>query len=106
MVTLAIDIDSVSMTGNQNTYTTKPFPKVRKATIGLLKAAKRKNMIHSLVEFDISKSRSTIRQMRRETKRYISLTGYIIFCVARTVENNKHIQAYRNRKKQIESGEM
>ncbi len=31
-------------------YTTIKFPKIRKATIGVLKAAKRKNMIHSLVE--------------------------------------------------------
>lgn len=89
------------MTDNSETFTTKPFPRIRKATIGVLRAARKKNMIHSLVEFDISKARKTIRRLRRETKKYYSFTGYIIFCVARVVEQNKHIHACRNRKNQM-----
>jgi hypothetical protein len=50
----------------------------------------KKNMIHTLVEMDISKARQAIRKLRRETKNYHSLTGYIIFCVARAVEQNKN----------------
>jgi len=86
---------------NSSTYSTKPFPRIRKATIGVLRAARKKNMIHTLVEMDISKVRKTIRQLRRETKNYYSLTGYIIYCVAKTVEQNKHIHACRNRKNQM-----
>jgi len=81
------------MAENSGTYTIKPFPRIRKATIGVLRAARKKNMIHTLVEIDISKARQAIRQMRRETRKYYSLTGYIIFCVARAVEQNKHIHA-------------
>ncbi|MFW5756483.1 MAG: 2-oxo acid dehydrogenase subunit E2 [Tangfeifania sp.] len=89
------------MSDISETYTTKPFPRIRKATIGVLRAARNKNMIHTMVEFDISKARESIRKLRRETKNYYSLTGYIIFCVARVVEENKHIHACRNRKNQM-----
>jgi hypothetical protein len=81
------------MAENSGTYSTKPFPPIRKATIGVLRAARKKNMIHTLVEIDISKARQAIHQMRRETKKYHSLTGYIIYCVAQAVEQNKHIHA-------------
>lgn len=84
-----------------DTFSVKPFPRIRKATIGVLRAARKKNMIHMLVEMDISSARKAIRQLRRETKNYCSLTGYIIYCVAQTVEQNKHIHACRNRKNQM-----
>lgn len=89
------------MAGNAESFTVKPFPHIRKATIGVLRAARKKNMIHTLVELDISKARKTIHQLRRETRKYYSLTGYIIFCVARIVEQNKHIHACRNWKNQM-----
>ncbi len=89
------------MTNSSETFTVKPFPRIRKATIGVLRAARKKNMIHTLVEIDISKVRKTIRRLRRETKKYYSLTGYIIYCVAQAVEQNKHIHACRNRKNQM-----
>jgi pyruvate/2-oxoglutarate dehydrogenase complex dihydrolipoamide acyltransferase (E2) component len=82
-------------------YTTLKYPKIRRATIGVLKAAKRKNMIHSLIEVDITNARKNLRQIKRETKKYISFTGYIIHCVSKTVEENKIMHAYRNRKNQL-----
>lgn len=39
-----------------DTFTVKPFPLIRKATIGVLRAARKKNMIHTLVEMDSSKA--------------------------------------------------
>lgn len=82
-------------------FTTVKFPKIRKATIGVLKAAKRKNMIHSLVEVDVSNARANIRKLKQGTKRYVSLTGYIIFCVAKVVDSNKYMHACRNSRNQL-----
>ena len=89
------------MTGNENAYSTEPFPRIRKATIDLLTAAKHKNMIHSMVEVDITRARESIRTIKKKTKAFISFTGYIIHCAARVVESNKKLHAYRNRKNQI-----
>jgi len=77
------------------------FPPIRKATVDLLRAAKRKNMIHSMVEMDISRARTRLRRTKREKGLYISFTGYIIRCVARVVGDNRHMHAYRNRRGQL-----
>lgn len=42
---------------SDSTYTTKPFPPIRQATIDLLGAAGRKHMIHGLVEVDVTEPR-------------------------------------------------
>lgn len=89
------------MSGTEVIHTTIPYPKVRRATIGVLKAAKRKNMIHSLIEVDISNARKNIRKIKKETNSYISFTGYIIYCVSKAVDKNKIMHAYRNKKNQL-----
>jgi pyruvate/2-oxoglutarate dehydrogenase complex dihydrolipoamide acyltransferase (E2) component len=82
-------------------YTIISYPNVRRATIGVLKAAKRKNMIHSIIEVDISNARKNIRKIKKETNNYISFTGYIIYCVSKAVDKNKIMHAYRNKKNQL-----
>jgi len=66
-------------------------PRIRKATVDLLKAAKRKNMIHSMVKVDITEARRKLRKLKR--KEYASITGYIIRCVSGAVEENKRVHA-------------
>jgi pyruvate/2-oxoglutarate dehydrogenase complex dihydrolipoamide acyltransferase (E2) component len=58
-------------------------------------------MIHSLVELDITASRRNLRTIKREQKKYLSFTGYIIYCTARAVDRNRTMHAYRNRKRQL-----
>ncbi|MEE4197460.1 MAG: 2-oxo acid dehydrogenase subunit E2 [Bacteroidales bacterium] len=82
-------------------YTKINYPKIRRATIGVLKAARRKNMIHSIIEVDITNARENIRKIKQETKKYISFTGYIIYCVSKAVDENKIMHAYRNKKNQL-----
>ena len=84
-----------------NSYTSEKYPKIRRATTDLLRAARRKNMIHSFIEVDISQARQSLKTLKRESGTFISFTAWIIWCVARSVEKNKHIHAYRNRRKRI-----
>jgi len=76
-------------------YIVEPYPRIRKATVDLLRAARRKNMIHSVIEVDITGIRSRLRHHKKETGRLVSLTGYIIYCAAKAVDENKHMHAYR-----------
>ena len=89
------------MTEPSEKYTKATYPRIRRATIGVLKAARRKNMIHSIIEVDISNARNYIRKIRKETRDYVSFTGYIIYCVSKAVEKNKIMHAYRNKKNQL-----
>jgi len=53
-------------------------------------------MIHALIELDISDTRQSIREVRRNTHLFLSLTGYLVYCAARAVEKNPWIHAYRD----------
>lgn len=89
------------MQETNDNYTKIQYPKIRKATIGVLKAAKRKNMIHSFIEIDITSARKNLRKLKKETNNYISFTGYIIHCASKAVDKNKIMHAYRNKKNQL-----
>ncbi|MCF8236185.1 MAG: 2-oxo acid dehydrogenase subunit E2 [Bacteroidales bacterium] len=80
----------------KNSFTTKKFPAVRKASVDLLNAASRKNMIHAFAEADITDVRRAIRNVRKSSGGYLSLIGYIQFCAAKAVGKQKQIQAYRD----------
>jgi len=81
---------------SDSTYTIKPFPSIRRATIDLLEAASRKHMIHGLIEVDVSKPRHRLREIKETTGESISFTGFIIYSCAKVVEMNKHMHAYRD----------
>lgn len=85
----------------QPKYEVKPFPRIRIATVDLLRAARHKNMIHSMIEVDVTEARASIRKTKREKKGYLSFTGYIIKCVSQAVDRNRYLHAYRNRRKQL-----
>jgi len=77
------------------------YPRIRRATIGVLKAAKRKNMIHIFIEVDIAEARKNLRKAKKESNEYFSFIGYIIHCVSKAVDGDKTMHAYRNRNKQL-----
>ncbi|MCF8232184.1 MAG: 2-oxo acid dehydrogenase subunit E2 [Bacteroidales bacterium] len=81
--------------------TIEKYPRIRHATVDLLRAAKRKNMIHSLIEVDITQARANLRKIKKEKQGYLSFTGYIIHCVSLAVDKNKIMHAYRNRRNQL-----
>jgi pyruvate/2-oxoglutarate dehydrogenase complex dihydrolipoamide acyltransferase (E2) component len=86
---------------NSGTYTIKPFPAYRQATLDVLAASSRKHMIHGLIEVDVTKPRQRLREIKENTSEALSFTGYIIYCLARAVDMNKHMHAYRNWRNQL-----
>lgn len=77
-------------------YSADKFSPYRKASADLLNAANRKNMVHALLEIDIESTRKTIRELRKENKKYLSLIGYIVYCTAKAVDMHRGIHAYRD----------
>ncbi len=76
------------------------LPPFRQLVIDGMELAGRKHCIHGLVEVDITEARARIRQIRNKTGETISFTGFIVYCCARAVDEDKHLHAYldwRNR---------
>ncbi|MDN5795694.1 MAG: 2-oxo acid dehydrogenase subunit E2 [Intrasporangium sp.] len=81
-------------------YETRPFLKVRRAYTDILTASRRKDIIHGLFEIDVTEPRRVV-QARRAAGEDISFTAFVLHAVARAVDENKVLHAYRRRNRLI-----
>ena len=77
-------------------YETLPFLKIRRGYTDLLTATKRKNIIHGLVEIDVTNAQRLLRQ-REAAGEDLSFTAFLIHAVARAVDEDRIMHAYRRR---------
>jgi pyruvate/2-oxoglutarate dehydrogenase complex dihydrolipoamide acyltransferase (E2) component len=61
----------------------------------------RKHTIHGLVEFDVSHAREVIRQHKAQTGETLSFSAFILACLGKAIDTNKHLHAYRNWRNQL-----
>jgi pyruvate/2-oxoglutarate dehydrogenase complex dihydrolipoamide acyltransferase (E2) component len=74
----------------------EPFPPFRQLVIDGMDLAARKHHIHGLVEVDVTEARERIRHIQETTGERLSFTGFIVYCCARAVDEDKHLHAYRD----------
>jgi pyruvate/2-oxoglutarate dehydrogenase complex dihydrolipoamide acyltransferase (E2) component len=79
---------------NEN-YQVIPFPKIRRLMVDGGRMARQKHLIHGLVEMDVTETRQLIRDHKARTGESLSFTAFIISCLGRAVDMNKHMQAVR-----------
>ena len=84
------------MEKNHDDYEVVPFPKMRRFALDAGHMGRRKHIIHALVEVDVTKARQCIREHKTRTGESLSFTAFIITCLAKAVEMNRYVQAYRN----------
>ncbi len=78
-------------------YRAIPFPKIRQPVVDSLAQAKRMNVIHSLLEVDVTETRQRVRDFRRKMGEPLSFTSFLTYCLAQAVDENKIVHAYRSR---------
>jgi pyruvate/2-oxoglutarate dehydrogenase complex dihydrolipoamide acyltransferase (E2) component len=54
-----------------------------------------------LLEVDVTVARQFMKEYKARTGEQLSFTGYLAFCLARAVDENKSVQAYLKRHKQL-----
>jgi pyruvate/2-oxoglutarate dehydrogenase complex dihydrolipoamide acyltransferase (E2) component len=81
---------------SENTYTIKPFPPFRQLVTDGLEIASRRHLIHGLAEVDVSRPRRRLREIKEETGESLSFTGFVTYCCARAIDENKDLHAYRD----------
>jgi len=77
-------------------YSVEKIDPFRQLVIDGLDLAARKHHIHGLVEVDITEARTRIRQIKERTGETLSFTGFIVYCCARGINEDKHLHAYRD----------
>jgi len=77
-------------------FQTRPFLKIRRAYGDVLAAARTKDIVHGLVEIDVTKARRVIAD-RRAAGEDISFTAYLLHVIGRAVDEDRTLHAYRRR---------
>lgn len=76
-------------------YQIIPFPKIRRLMVDGGQLARQKHLIHGLVEMDVTEARRLIHAHKAQTGESLSFTAFIMTCLGRAVDMNKHMQAFR-----------
>lgn len=89
------------MAVDESEYSAIPFPSIRQPIIDSLNQSRHMNVIHLLTEVDVTDARYRIRQFRKTTGEPLSFTSFLTFCLAKAIDENKIMHAYRQRGKLI-----
>ena len=76
-------------------YKIAPYPKFRRFEAIMLHSLQSMPMMHGLIEVDVTRARAFMREHKAKTGETLSFTAFIITCLAKAVDENKSIQAYR-----------
>jgi len=70
------------------------FPPERRVVLSFIDVHWRKHCMYGLLEVDATVARQFIEEHKARTGEQLSFTGYLGFCLARAVDENKAVQAY------------
>ena len=83
------------MSKQRHDYQMVPYPKLRRVLEIMYPSVQRKPMFHGLLEVDVTKARQFLQEYKAKSGEALSFTAFIIACLARAVDENKSLQAYR-----------
>jgi pyruvate/2-oxoglutarate dehydrogenase complex dihydrolipoamide acyltransferase (E2) component len=77
-------------------YTVQTIPAMRRFSVDNGWLARQRHTVHGLIEMDVTEARRLIQLHKDQTGETISFTAFIITCLARAVDENKEVSAYRD----------
>ena len=78
-----------------------PYPKVRRFLEAAIRSTHHKPMMHGLLEVDVSRARTFLREHQAKTGESLSFTALLIACLAQAVDEHKAVQAFRKGRNQL-----
>ena len=82
-------------------YRVVPFTMSRRMVAASATVGRQQNNIHAIIEVDITEPRRFIREHRQRTGERLSLTAFVITCLARTIAEHPNLNAFRKGRKLI-----
>lgn len=82
-------------------YQAVPLSMNRRMMAATLDIAGQQNNIHAIMEVDITEPRRMIQEHHQKTGERLSLTAYIVTCLARTIAEHPQMNAFRKGRKLI-----
>src|SRR5512137_2417008 len=78
----------------KNGYKSLPLSSYRQAVIASAFVTKEKNAIHSFTEVDITEPRHLIKEHFERTGEKLSLTAYIVTCLAQVIKEHPELNSF------------
>ncbi|HSJ52805.1 MAG TPA: 2-oxo acid dehydrogenase subunit E2, partial [Anaerolineae bacterium] len=82
-------------------YQVHDLPAARRDTPHFLDLTQARHSMYGLLEVDVTLAREFIEAHKARTGEALSFTGYLVFCLARAVDENKSVQAYLKGRKHL-----
>lgn len=82
-------------------HTILPYPRTRLLMVDGGRMGLRKHTVHGLVEFDVTQARRTIRDYKAQTGEALSFSAFLLGCLGKALDMNRHMHAYRNWRNQL-----
>jgi pyruvate/2-oxoglutarate dehydrogenase complex dihydrolipoamide acyltransferase (E2) component len=89
------------MSEKMNHYQVVELPPDRREMPAINELNAQKHFMYGLLEVDVTVARRFIEDYRARTGELLSFTGYLAYCFARAVDENKAVQAYMKGRKQL-----
>ena len=89
------------MNKNPGSYSVVDFPAERRAMPAFLELKSGRHNMYGLFEVDVTVAKKFIEDFEAKTGEQLSFTGYLIYCLAHAVDEDKAVQAYRKGSKQL-----
>jgi pyruvate/2-oxoglutarate dehydrogenase complex dihydrolipoamide acyltransferase (E2) component len=81
--------------------TVLPYPRTRLLMADGGRMGLRKHTVHGLVEFDITRARETIHQIKAQTGEALSFSAFFLACLGKAIDSDKQMHGYRNWRNQL-----
>ena len=89
------------MNKNIGPYQVVDLPPGRRVWLNTLDLSGPKHCMYGLLEVDVTVARQFIEEHKAQSGELLSFTGYLTFCLARAVDEDKAVQAYLKGRKQL-----
>ena len=89
------------MPETSSSYRVAEIPPGRRGTHNFLDVYWSKHNIYALLEVDVTNVRQIIDEHEAQTGEALPFTGYLAFCLARAVDEDKSVQAYLKGRKHL-----
>ena len=89
------------MTEKTGPYQVVELTRERRMMINMLDLPGPRHCMYGLLEVDVTVARRLIAGHKERTGETLSFTGFLVYCLARAVEENKMVQGYRKGGKQL-----
>lgn len=77
------------------------FPAERRSMVAFQELKSGKHCMYALLEVDVTIARKFIEDCKEKTGEQMSFTGYLIYCLACAVDEDKAVQSYRKGSKRL-----